>query len=346
MKKVYKKILGIVIFWVIGIVMFVHISYLLRPLNNTFFRNEFTGFYAEEEDTLDVVAIGSSGLYRYLDNPYLWDEYGLTSYNVGTPSQSCFFAEDLIDEIHKTQHPQLIIVETRRFLTSKSKSANSNRFCMVHDNMKYSLNRIELINSTVDSWSKRIDAYFDIITYHDSWEEFSYDNLKYIDNEQSHKFKGWKFADGVVSVDKPEIISGEETIAIPEVAEEALVQLMEKCQKENIQVLFVSTPWQIDSERQMKNRYIGNLIEEYGFNFLDCNQYIDEIGLDFEKDFYNSKHTNLVGAEKVTDFIGNYIVENYDIDTDHTQAVTDDWNNMLEQYNIEAEKTKAKIASR
>lgn len=346
MKKVFKKILGTVIFLLIGIVLFVHISYLLRPTNNAFFRSEFTGFYGEEEDSLDIVSIGSSALYRYLDSPYLWKEYGLTSYNVGTPSQSCFFVEDLIDEIHKTQHPQLIIVETRRFLSPKSKSVNSDRFCMVHDNMKYSWNRIQLINSVMDSWKDRINAYFDIITYHDSWEELSYDTLEYIDNEKSHKYKGWKFADEVQAVEAPEIISGDETVAIPEIAEEALVSLMEKCQKEDIQVLFVATPWQIDTERQMKNNYIGNLVEEYGFQFLDCNQYLDEIGLDFERDFYNPKHTNLVGAEKVTEFIGNYIEENYDLNIEHTQAVTDDWNHMLEEYDVKAEEVKAEIASK
>lgn len=344
--KILKKILGTVVFLGIGIVLFVHISYLLRPASKDFFRADFTGFYAEEEDSLDIVALGSSALYRYLDNPYLWDEYGYTSYNLATPRQSNFITCDLIDEINKTQSPQLVIVETRKFLNSEDKSANADRLSIVHDNMKYSWNRIELINSVIDTWPERINAYFDIITYHDAWEDFSSENFKYIDNEEAHEYKGWKFAPNVQAIEKPEYISGDETVPIPKAAEESLIELMEKCKKEDIQVLFVATPWNIGTESQMKNRYIGELVEEYGFQFLDCNQHVEEIGLDFERDFYNQKHTNLVGAIKVTDFIGSYIGEHYDLSTEHTKEVTDDWNRMLEKYNVKAAETETEIASK
>lgn len=344
--KILKKILGIIVFFGIGVGLFVSISYMLRPTNNDFFRKDFTGFYAEKEDSIDIVALGSSALYRYFNNPYLWSECGITSYDLATASQSVFLTGDLIDEVYKTQSPDLIVIEVRKFPDTETKTTNSKRFPMVYNNMKYSLNRIQLINSVVDEWPERIDAYFDIITYHDAWEEFSYENLKYIDNESAHDLKGWKIVEEVESIERP-IINADETVSpISEEAEKALIQIMEKCKKEKIPVLFLATPWQVPLEEQKMNRYMGNLIEEYGFPFLDCNLYTDEIGLDYDKDFYDPKHVNIVGSEKVTKFIGDYIKENYNISTDHEEDVKKDWNQMLELYHTRANDAKAQVKAK
>ena len=344
--KIFKRILGTVIFIGIGIMLFMSISYLLRPMQNDFYRKKVTGFYAEEKDTLDIVAFGSSALYRYLNTPYLWREFELTSYNVSTPSQSIHMVEDLIDEVLKTQSPQLIVVEARKFLMTDDKSDNSERFCFVHDNMKYSWNRIELINSVLDDWSERINAYFDIIVYHDGWENITIDNLLCMDNKNTHELKGWTNIDTVKKVAVPKIKKDIEPSPIPEVSEEVVISLMEKCKKENIELLFVSTPWEINEKNQARSKYLEGLVEEYGFKFLDCNLYLEECELDFSRDFYNKRHTNLVGSEKVTKFVGNYIMENYNLDTEHSEEVTADWNEMLELYNIQSEEAKAKIASR
>lgn len=344
--KILKKVLGIIVFWGIGIFLFVTISYLLRPVNDDFFRERVTGFYAEDDETLDIVTTGSSAMYFYFNNPYLWGEFGLTSYNFATPSQSNFLLEDLVDEVLKTQSPQLFVVETRKMILAEEKSLNSNRFTFVHDNMKYSWNRIELINSLYDTWPERFSAYLDILTYHDSWEEFTEENLQFYDNERAHELKGWKNYKKVTKIKAPVIEEGTETAAISEVSEKALIQFMNKCKEENIQVLFLATPWKIGKENQKKNRYLGELIESYGFQFLDCNLYFEEIGLDVEHDFYNKTHTNMVGAEKVTKFVGNYILEHYDLNLEHSAEVTENWNRVLDTYNTQAEEIRAGILSK
>lgn len=340
MKKT-KKILGTIVFLAIGIVIFVHVSYLLRPTVADFRRSRLSGFYAEEEDSLDIVALGSSSLYRYLDNPYLWENYGFTSYNLATPRQSILFTDNLVDELKKTQDPQLVVVEIRQFITSKNEKSNSDRFSLLYDNMKYSWNRIKIINKAFDTWQERISAYFDIIAYHDTWEDVTYSNMKYMDNVNPHKYKGWDNIGAIEKLEEPEICEDPEPMPISEFAEKQLIELMEKCRNEKVEVLFVATPWQISEENQRKNCYIGNLVEEYGFKFLDCNQHYDEMGLDFEKDFYNAKHTNTYGADKVTKLIGDFILENYDLNVTHSQEVTDDWNEMLERYHTDLKETEA-----
>lgn len=348
--KTVKRVLGTGVFLGIGLLMFVAVSYMLRPVKvktkvDNFYRVGFTGFYEEEKNSLDIVSFGASGLSYFMDNPMLWDEFQLTAYNLGTSNQSCFILEHMIDEVEKTQSPQLYIVETRKFLFAEEKSYNKKSFPYVIDNMKYSWNRIKLINYLTDDWEERLNYYFDIISYHDSWEDFSSKNLEYLDNEIENETKGWKTQKKIKKMKLPQVlpVAEEDAVAIPTAAEAALVSLMEKCKKENIQVLFLATPWKIDKESQQKNKYIEGLVEEAGFQFLDCNQYIEEIGLDGDTDFWDRKHTNVIGAEKVTRFVGNYIQENYELSTEHSEEVIVAWNQIAAENRAEAQSIKEKL---
>ena len=82
-------------------------------------------------------------------------------------------------------------------------------------------------------------------------------------------------------------ITGE--IPITEKSEKELREIIEKCKKENLQVLFVATPWQVTEEEHQKDNYIKRIVEEAGFRFLDGNYYAEEMGLEYNVDFYNPK---------------------------------------------------------
>ena len=58
----------------------------------------------------------------------------------------------------------------------------------------------------------------------------------------------------------------------------------------------MATPWQVTEEEHQKDNYIKRIVEEAGFRFLDGNYYAEEMGLEYNVDFYNPKHTNAIGA--------------------------------------------------
>ena len=143
---------------------------------------------------------------------------------------------------------------------------------------------------------------------------------------------------------EPTIYTDIEPSPISKEVEEALVSLLEKCDEEGIEVLFTATPWIIDEKYQKKNLYIKNIIEEKGYKFLDMNQYYEEIGLDFAVDYYDTNHTNTVGAEKVSKFFGQYLLDNYDMNLEHGEDIKIEWDAACEAYNAEAEPIREKIA--
>jgi hypothetical protein len=100
--------------------------------------------------------------------------------------------------------------------------------------------------------------------------------------------------------------------AMPAEQEEYLMDLLEYLEDKKLNALFVITPFTVNEDEQKKINYMSDIIEDHGYNFLDMNQYTDEMGLLFEEDFNDyGTHTNILGAEKVTNFFEQYLKSNY-----------------------------------
>lgn len=332
--KILKRVMIIALFVILFVVLLVPLSYTLRPLEgeNKEVRERTAGFYAEEEDSLDVVMVGSSGLFRYVDTPYLWKQEGLTSYNFAFPSLSIYLIEDLIDEVHKTQSPKLLVIDVRKFIFTKNKKISKVRSQFAFNNVNYSPLRCRMINRVFKNPKERISYYFDIAVYHDGWENVTLENLKYADNKEEHVLKGFRIIDNAKQYEPIDVSNIDGMTAISDDAEGALRSLLEKCKEENLEVLFLTTPWPITEKEQKKSNYIGNIIEEYDYPYLDMNPIKEEIGIDCATDFYEEKHVNIYGAEKVTAYLGKYIRDNYGFTPFHDEAVVESWNKAVNEY--------------
>lgn len=356
-KESLKNIVGTLLFLTGALVMLISISYVLRPTDNGTGRWRFAGFYGEEKDTIDVVTIGSSAMYRYFNNPIFWENYNLTSYNLCSAAQPVEIIGDLIEEARKEQNPQLFVVETRRFVKyddlrktkdkqeleeededelseNETEGVQNIELRRVTDNMKYSWNRFEMIEQNVGGdWQERLDYHLDIIRYHSNWENLSDMNaLKYYKNSKVNVKKGWSNNFIVKPKNPIGVLENREPLPIGKEAEEQLIKLLEKCRKEQINVVFVSTPWVANEEQRRRNIYLGELIESYGFRFYDGNEHIEEAGIDYATDFYNGAHVNVWGSEKFTRTFGKYLVENYNLETVHEKNVIKSWDECVVAY--------------
>ena len=77
-----------------------------------------------------------------------------------------------------------------------------------------------------------------------------------------------------------------------------------------------------------------DMVRERGYEVLDFNteEMAHELGLDWEKDFYNSKHVNFMGAEKYTEYLSAYLAENYDLPDHRGQEKYESWEEAYEYY--------------
>jgi hypothetical protein len=108
-------------------------------------------------------------------------------------------------------------------------------------------------------------------------------------------------------VEKQVITAGRAT----EIAEEYLVDFLEFCKEEEINnLIFTRFAHRNSAAHSAAVAQVAQVLENYGYSLLNLEEKIEEIGLDFDKDFYNDEHLNIYGMEKTTAYICSYLADN------------------------------------
>lgn len=328
-----KQAVSAVLFIAIFIGILVPLTYMIRT--NGTIKDIFTGFYAEPEDTIDVIMIGSSPVYPGYAAPKMWREYGFTAYPLSSNVQRPKAALYLVKEALKTQSPELFVFEVRQFTAEEAYMTDNMAYTRgVTDNMKYSLNRIQAINALVSEKEERYTYYFDIIKYHSNWKSIilpdQYTSFCY---ERLHPLKGYDMRDQVVPGQKVDVSFVTETEPIPQEQEKTLRELLSYLRENGLGALFFLSPKTMTEQEQKMYNYIGEIVEEYGFSFLNLNNHYEEIGIDFAMDFYDGgSHTNASGAEKCTAYLGAYLKEHYTLPDKRGSAEYRTWDEAYEYW--------------
>lgn len=344
MKKTTVRILSVILFLTIVTFSIVQLSYLYRgEFSHT--RPHVAGFYAEENDTIDVVLSGGSYMFCSFMPMEAWHDYGMTSYNF---SINMLFADSYkyyIREALKTQTPKLYVIDCGAFTSGlkSSRYANvddedqSTQIRRNTDALNYSVNRFELINEIMPKEAKKSSYYFDLLYYHDS----KVPSFKYAGNRLHSAEKGYSalplFSDEVY-VDSDIVEVSEKEIPLEDEMNAIFLDLINELKKYDMEVLFLSQPNVLvkdsDYEKQGNIEYMKRVVEENGFDFLDMRDYQDEIGLNptFDLALGAGDHFTCFGAEKITCFLGKYINEHYKLPDHRGDPQYSSWDDDYEQW--------------
>lgn len=289
----------------------------------------FAGFYAEEKNSIDVLMMGSSTVGTSFCSPYMWDKYGFTSYPLSTNSQRPKAIRYLIEEGLKYQKPSLIVIEMRTFTADDVEmGTDEGHVREVVDNMKYSWHRIKTINAVADQFDDKYAFYADIFKYHSNIGVLRIaDNWKQFDYSVKNELKGFEIKDRIEQYRKeptPDVYT-EDRLAIPNSSEAVLRDLVQYLKDNKLEALFVASPRaDLEGYEEMMN-YTADIVNEAGFKFLNLNYCYDEMEFDYSTDIDDGAHTNVWGAVKCSDVLGQYIKDNYALKNTYTDKVKADW---------------------
>ncbi len=346
-KDTCKKIVSCVLFLCIAGFVFTRVTYLFREVNTN--RVNITGI--KEEEQLDVVYIGGSAAFVYWQPLKAWNDIGLVSYSYASNSLQAESIKFYMKEVLKTQTPQLFVIDLRPFqywdADFNMEVRNSS------DSMDYTMNRLEMISSYFKNRAIQEEAddimsyYLEIAKYHTNLQVLSNPyNWEYINNTGQAVYKGWEWFARYQYLEEPENFLTEERADLEEGCEKILENLLEFCQEKELQVLFVVCPYQITEEHQEIYNALQDKIEAAGFQYLNANEYYEEIGIDFATDFYNASHVNCFGAEKYTEFLENYLKEYYDLPDRRDDPIYADWNEIYQAFVEEGKEIKQNVSKR
>lgn len=306
-----QKIIKCTSFILILLIILIILSYITIPKNNL---KEFgmedvaaNGILGEKDNSIDVYVVGDSESFTSIVPMKLWEDYGFTSYISGTPGQSVPDSCMFVYKAMKTQKPKIVILESHNIYKRVS------------------------LGTPITKVSENI---LPIIKNHNRWKNLNNnDFFSKVDYTWTDDMKGYYYTTITNGADSSNYMSySEKSDTIPK-SNKLYVKLLNKyCKCNNAQLLIVSTPSTINWNYE-KHNGIKKFAEKENIEFLDLNVLKDEIKIDWNQDTRDAgDHLNQSGAEKVTEYLGNYL-KNKNILEDHRKDNEyNKWNETLKRY--------------
>lgn len=342
-----KPVIAFVVFIGVVLYLFIFLSYLFRQNPYGYEdRISVAGFPEEPKDSIDVVYIGGSAAFVYWE-PYLaYRDCGFTSYDLATNTIQAESILAYLEYASKYQNPDLYIIGLRSF-QYYSEEGNEIGLRLTSDSLDEGLIKIKLINNYLNNRNLDVDKlalYFNLIKYHTNYAALG-NQLAWemSDNRMSCPYKGCQIMAPWAPLETPVDFYTEERAELLPGSKETLEKILDYCDQNNLNVLFVVCPYRITSEHYAIYNSLGDLITTRGYGYLNTNDYLDDMKIDYSMDFYNDDHVNALGAEKYTIFLEQYITENYDLPDHRGESGFENWDAAQALFMEEAELKKQAV---
>lgn len=344
-----RRVLKITVLLIVTVMLFAVLSFSLVHTSISA-ESHIRNYYREPENSIDVLMIGASEMYADYSAPLAYDRQKYTSYQICFEGAPGSLYKSMLTEGLKTQSPRLVVVEVNGFFYNDDFMTKESNLRLWLDSIPMSQNWYDTINEFVPE-SERINYYFNLLKYHSNWKKtgtlLKRLKCKYrIEKEGISLMKSFStftmMGKGNYKKIPPKKLSKS--------GEKYLDNLLEYCKGRGLeQVLFIRAPHYSDIDKNTEKKIIGK-VNKYGYKYVNFDYNIKDIGLNFKTDFYNGEHTNVFGMEKFTEYFSKYIVDNFDVKTDHNAAVKTQWEKcadytkdafvILKERTLENEKTK------
>lgn len=271
--------------------------------------NQKEGIYAQPENSIDVVFMGTSHVHCGINTALLWDEFGIASYDYSGAEQPLWMTYHYLQELLKYQKPEWVVLD----LYGPARFKDDYQYDWIEENiygMKFSLNKLEMMAVSVET-EKFFDYFPDFVTYHSRYDELDKDDFQYLlkDKEELAVFKGYTPYMKRVEFSKPNIVT-EERDGLTAKSEKYLKKIIECAKMNNVQLALIVIPYMLTEEDKETYNEIMDIAKENEVLFIDYHDYSDDIGLDYSSDLNDESHLNYWGSSKVTRYIGDFLKEN------------------------------------
>lgn len=283
------------------------------------------GLYAQPEDSVDVLLIGSSHAGMNVDLSEMWNEYGISAYSPWGSVQPTWNTYYFLKEALAYQTPEVVVMEMYGSTVSGEYSDDARQVTNVLG-MRGSLNKVEAIktSSPPERW-RNMFLLFPVI--HGRYSSITRDDFMHFpwtDGLENEKGDSKRYGYGY-----PELKDASGVTDIMQLypkTEEYIRKIIELLEERGIPLIMLTTPTFTSIEEQPYYNAVQVIADEYGVPFYNMNLMREKAGID-SSDFYSDAgyHLNTKGARKTALFLAEILKEKFELEDHRGDPKYESW---------------------
>ena len=304
MKKFFKTSCKIISPLLAFCIIFIGLQYAFLPKHVGDSTTMWAGLGELGNNSIDVLFLGPSQMFCTVDAQRLTEEFNINSYDFGASTQCLESTNYYLREALKTQNPKVVMVELSAVFLNKSDMTDIS-YSMSYAPMPFSREKWNSLLEVSDGNKKTAIEYsIPLLVYHSRWNVVSLDDITYYFKKHDYSARGFLARKHIqkLSVAYNQAYDGD-IQEIPKDSVNAILSIAEICRENNIELVFFKAP--VSDWTRNDSAVVKRFLNENNLNYLEMNDYLDEIGID------DDKHLNVTGAEKSTDFIAEYLLKSF-----------------------------------
>ena len=344
MKKI-KNFIRIIVFIFLLFVVICASSVVLRRKDSDYKYSDF--FKEAKESHIDVLFLGSSHVINGINPVVLYEDYGITSYNMGGHGsllQASYW--ELIESLTVCT-PKWVVVDAYmleknvQYLDSRaafdSEDEVNTSIEQLHLNMdKWPLDKLKVaaINDLIEDNDVKNQFLFDFIVYHNRWKNLDRNDYATLTGNADENFLFGGELRYNVDLDVttyPELTEAD-LLTEHTVGAEYLMKIIDECQRRGIGVAVTYLPFSAETKDKAAAVKAGEIAATYDVPYIN----MLELGIvDMQADLNDTGHLNATGAAKVSDYLGKWLMDTGDLADHRNDEEYEHWQNNVSEYKNE-----------
>lgn len=285
-------------------------SVLCSPKRHNY-GSDWGEYLQEEEDTIDVLFIGSSLTYCNIIPAIFWEETGLTAWDVTGPELTVPGAYHYLVEALKTQSPQAVFIEISAALYPRYTGFTKT----VIGQMPWGWNRLAMTVREAEP-ENRFGLIFPMFFYHSRWSELTGDDWSvFLEGYGKDMSAGYTYLNQY-RVPSGYAVRTDSGLDAENNARNLayLKKIAALCREEGITTVFYESPAASTMPAELMEPIRRELAALEGAVVVNFNDFREDIGAELDRDYYDPLHYNAAGAEKFSRFLAAWTAEHLHIE--------------------------------
>ena len=324
------------------IILFSFIFYVLNRLVSPKYVDDLiegslTYSYYDSPKNHDVIFLGDCEMYANFSPMAVYQESGIKSFVRANSQQLIWQSYYLLKETFKYEIPDAGVfnVNSIRYDRETSDKVNEAYNRLMIDQMKWSKDKIDLINVSMDEKETFLSYVFPILRYHSRIVKLTVEDIKYLFKKETKSFNGFIVNEDIIPLENLPSVRPLTDYSFSEENLKYLDMIVKLCEENNVELILIKSPSLYPHWYNEYDEFFVEYSKKNNLTYYNLLEVIDEVGIDYNVDTYDGGlHLNLSGATKLSKYFANILSSKHNIQGDFNDKYFNDliidYNNYIE----------------